>query len=157
MKIFATDVRGPLTNSDLSLIKTNPGVLATAVAKKEAVEEITRWVFDGLVPSIVTRDSLEFRFIYEVWLTRNNVPYSNFLMGADRIDLALRYLDASFYITSDTDSAVDATKASPDINVYFLRRLYAKPFEDNILADDELKDRITFVNSFKEVAEAERV
>jgi hypothetical protein len=130
-------------------IFANPSFLLDAVADDENIAEMNKWVLAGMVPSIITRRDPATRAVTELWLARNNVPYSNFLLGVTDKGRACWHVDASFMIEDGMTEA--RTVADMGIKCYVVRTPYNEGYEPLNL------DNIVFVNNYAEVSELEKI
>lgn len=122
---------------------------------KPVAEEMSRWAFAGLVPSVVCRRPKAIRINTELWLAQNYVPYSNLLFTdlIEDVSRALGYVDAEFLITSNAFVAEDVSRFNKDINVYIMRDVYNSASLRNL----SKVSKVTIVDSLTQVAEKEGI
>lgn len=113
MRVFAVDISALLVPRSENPNKKKKADEETDEAFKflklsadlHNVREMNQWVFDGWVPSILSSLDPSNRLMLEVWLSENNVPYSNLVFGVDSPEYTCWQLDADFYITADKEVA----------------------------------------------------
>lgn len=155
MRVYGTELDGVLADTPAELLGTEKlAELFQVQPHPRNADVMNEWVYAGMVPSILTSRSPVTRSVTEAWCAKYSVPYSNFLLGIEPMDIdqILYHIDASFYITDHLYAAT--TAADSGLNVYVVRR------EWNQIDEEYLKDdypTITFVTDFRDITKLERI
>jgi hypothetical protein len=154
MRVFATEIDGVLTPPYQQLTsEASAQDWWELDSMDDNIIEMNRWVLEHrMVPSLVTKRTRDVRMVTEGWCAKNNVPYSNFLMGVQewRMGMACELIDADFCIVSNL----------MDADALVVRGVRAYIIRATIDADDELAwacDSFRFVDNFYDISRLEEL
>lgn len=158
MKIAAFDIEGVLYNGKAN---EKDGLLdfSNIVARALAAVEISKWAMEGWVPSIVSNLPVDDdnMILVEMWLSKNNIGYSNLLLGVTSYTDALKWINADFYVTSKPKEVLVAIAMNKKLRLYVIRTTLNKDFEKYLgtYVHGDLLDRIKFVDTFTDITKME--
>lgn len=114
----------------------------------ERIAEMNKWGLNGNIPSVITARPPKLRLITELWLSRNNVPYSNLLMGAGKSKGKLAWhIDAAFMIEDNIGEAENVVENG--VKCYVIANKHNKNCNQS--------ENLILVESYQEITERENL
>jgi hypothetical protein len=134
-----------------------PSVLNNATPSQPVVDLMTKWALNGWVPSIISDLSSDLRLFAEVWLSNNNIPYSNLLMGVTSYTDAVKWTGCSIMITTRPLMFINAVVNNPELEVYVIMTMKNDKWleESGLEPSQDVLDRIHMVKDVKQIERIE--